>query len=233
MKILAIGDPHGKLPKNLDKIIKKRKIEIIIVTGEIPPAPFEVFYPKHMRKKYNPSYGNKIYKKLVKKLCSYGLPVIVLKGNAYVTSEGVKFVKKLFKKYKNLYYKRTGKVRLKGRNFILFDMIWEKWAYKWLSDSFLNRMTKYDRFRIKELNKLLKETDNPILISHIPPYSYLDTVPKVGHVGSKVILKAIKKYKPKYVLCGHIHEGKGRKNIGKTIVYNLGYRGDYILLDIK
>jgi len=33
MKILAIGNPHGKLPKNLDSIIKKNKIEIIICVG--------------------------------------------------------------------------------------------------------------------------------------------------------------------------------------------------------
>ncbi|GAJ23460.1 unnamed protein product [marine sediment metagenome] len=37
MKILALGDPHGKLPKNLDSIIKKNNIEVIVCIGEVFP----------------------------------------------------------------------------------------------------------------------------------------------------------------------------------------------------
>jgi len=73
-----------------------------------------------------------------------------------------------------------------------------------------------------------------ILLCHQPPYGFLDKVtsrynpPKswIGkHAGSKVILDYIKKYQPRYVLCGHIHEGEGKKKIGKTEVYNLGIVG--------
>jgi hypothetical protein len=80
-----------------------------------------------------------------------------------------------------------------------------------------------------------------ILLCHQPPYGYLDRVnfsgaPKewIGkHAGSKVILDYIKKKQPKYVFCGHIHENKGKAKIGKTIVYNAGSCGDYILMDIE
>ena len=77
-----------------------------------------------------------------------------------------------------------------------------------------------------------------ILICHQPPYGFLDKVsgkygaPKkwVGkHAGSKVILNYIKKYQPKYVFCGHIHEGEGKVKIGKTEVYNLGVAGHKII----
>ncbi len=70
-----------------------------------------------------------------------------------------------------------------------------------------------------------------ILVCHQPPFGYLDKVsgkwgaPKnyVGkHAGSKVILNYIKKYNPKYVFCGHIHEGEGKAKIGKSEIYNLG-----------
>jgi Icc-related predicted phosphoesterase len=76
-----------------------------------------------------------------------------------------------------------------------------------------------------------------ILVCHQPPYRFLDKVNFPGvpdgwkgkHAGSKVILNYIKKYQPRYVFCGHIHEGEGMKKIGKTEVYNLGVAGHKIV----
>ena len=79
-----------------------------------------------------------------------------------------------------------------------------------------------------------------ILVCHQPPYGVLDKVtakynpPKnwIGkHAGSKIILNYIKKKQPRYVFCGHIHEGKGKKRIGKTEVYNLGV-ADYKIINL-
>ena len=71
-----------------------------------------------------------------------------------------------------------------------------------------------------------------ILVCHQPPFGVLDKVGKPApkhwrgkRAGSKAILSYIKKYQPKYVLCGHIHEGEGKKKIGKSKVYNLGVAG--------
>ncbi len=80
-----------------------------------------------------------------------------------------------------------------------------------------------------------------ILISHQPPYKILDKVTakyapkdwKGKHAGSKAILNYIKKKQPRYVFCAHIHEGKGKRKIGKTQIYNVGYNGDYVLLNIN
>jgi len=76
-----------------------------------------------------------------------------------------------------------------------------------------------------------------ILVCHQPPYGFLDKVnakfaPKQWqgkNAGSKTVLRYVKKYKPKYVFCGHIHEGKGMKKIGVTTVYNLGVAGHKII----
>jgi len=91
--------------------------------------------------------------------------------------------------------------------------------------------------------KILKRFDKiDILLCHQPPYGILDSVsgkfgaPKMWwgkHAGSKVILNYIKKKQPKYVFCGHMHETKGKKKIGKTEVYNVGFNGDYLLKDIE
>lgn len=237
MKILVIGDPHGKLPKNLEGVVKKERPEVIVVTGEIPPVPINWYYPRGVKKNFD--YADKKYAEIVNELCSFDLPVIVLKGNAYVSEKKKPFVRKLFSRHSNLHYKRTGKVDILGQRFILFDQIWEKWAYPWMK-SFSHADSSRSQARMNHLYRLMGEAKDPILVSHCPPYGKLDVVldgkadksSKGKHVGSKVVLDVIKKHQPRYVFCGHIHEGKGQGKIGKTQVYNVGFNGDYIILDI-
>ncbi len=93
----------------------------------------------------------------------------------------------------------------------------------------------------KESDKARRILDNfgkiDILVCHQPPYGVLDKVNFKGapkhwqgkHAGSKVILDYIRKEQPRYVFCGHIHEGEGHKRIGKTDIYNLGVCGYKII----
>ena len=95
----------------------------------------------------------------------------------------------------------------------------------------------------KETDKARRVVKNfgsiDILLCHQPPYGILDKVtakfaPKEWqgkHAGSKPILKYIQKEQPRYVFCGHIHEGEGKKRIGQTKVYNLGM-GSYKIVEI-
>ena len=83
---------------------------------------------------------------------------------------------------------------------------------------------KKETAKAKRILGNFKKVD--ILVCHQPPYGYLDktnhpSAPKEWkgkHAGSKVILHYIKKYQPKYVFCGHIHESEGKVKIGKTEV---------------
>lgn len=94
---------------------------------------------------------------------------------------------------------------------------------------------KKETARAKQILSNFKNLD--ILVCHQPPYGYLDetnhsSAPKGWkgkHAGSKVILDYIKKYQPKYVFCGHIHEAEGKTKIEKTEVYNLGVAGHKII----
>ena len=80
-----------------------------------------------------------------------------------------------------------------------------------------------------------------ILLCHQPPYGILDKVNFKGapkgwngkHAGSKAILDYIKRFGPRYVVCGHIHEAEGKKKVGDTEVINVGAVGSHYILDIK
>lgn len=72
-----------------------------------------------------------------------------------------------------------------------------------------------------------------VLVSHGPPYGYGDSVPtsekqrtKYGNhegirVGDPALTEAIERVKPKIVVCGHIHEGRGIYQMGETTIYNV------------
>ena len=94
---------------------------------------------------------------------------------------------------------------------------------------------KRDAGKAKEVLRRFGKVD--ILVTHQPPYRVLDKVtskfaPKDWqgkNAGSKTIRDYIVSKQPRYVFCGHIHEGKGVKKIGKTKVHNLGFCGYKII----
>ncbi len=107
--------------------------------------------------------------------------------------------------------------------------------------SYYRRNMKKAKKETDKAKRVLKKFKNiDILICHQPPYGILDKVtwkeaPKHyqgKHAGSKVILDYIRKTQPRYVFCGHIHEAKGMRKIGKTEVHNLGV-GGYKILKVK
>ncbi len=93
-------------------------------------------------------------------------------------------------------------------------------------------------FTKKIKNKPKEYTD--IYLSHLPPLGTLDLSVKfrIGHIGSKELLNAIKKHHPKLVICGHSHIWGGiSKKIGDTLVINVSSQdrdpsyGHYALID--
>lgn len=60
------------------------------------------------------------------------------------------------------------------------------------------------------------------LVSHTPPFGVCDRTFTGRHVGSKSLREFIDLHQPDLVLCGHIHEARGKTLSGKTIVVNPG-----------
>lgn len=113
------------------------------------------------------------------------------------------------------------------------------WVREFKPSDFKEKMKDAKKQTAKAKRVLQGFEDIDILVCHQPPYGYLDKVtsefaPKSWrgkHAGSTTILKYIQSRQPKYVFCGHIHEGEGMKRIGKTEVYNLGI-ASYKIIDL-
>jgi Icc-related predicted phosphoesterase len=257
MKILAIGDPHGNLEKI--KKIPMKGVNLILLTGDIGKADLarERFKENIERKKKNlkeleedAKFSKKvsleIYDsaiKTLKYLSKYAL-VYSITGNVWMSDKGVKEDEKKFgiklphlhedfKKIKNFNLIRNRIRKIKDLKIGFLEYF--------VDNCWIKEFKEKDKKIIKKAKKQTEKTKKvlerfgylDILICHQPPYGFLDKVTWKDflgkHAGSKTILNYIKKYQPKYVFCGHIHEGEGKVKIGKTEVYNLGVAGHKII----
>lgn len=93
--------------------------------------------------------------------------------------------------------------------------------------------TDKKQFKVLEEKKLINEKS--VLVSHVPPYDTQDKIFIGLHGGSKELRGIVDKYKPRLVLCGHIHEDPGFTKIGETIIINcsMGKRGEGALVEIN
>ncbi len=60
-----------------------------------------------------------------------------------------------------------------------------------------------------------------ILLSHGPPYGFLDANAIGLQCGSIALRNAVVEKSPKAVVCGHIHEGFGCRQLGPTTIWNV------------
>ena len=73
----------------------------------------------------------------------------------------------------------------------------------------------------------LKGIEKKIMVTHMHPSKSLSEFS--GIPGSKAITEAIKKFKPDFLLHGHIHEASGmEEKIGNTKIINVGKEGKII-----
>ncbi|MEM4230296.1 MAG: metallophosphoesterase [Candidatus Pacearchaeota archaeon] len=182
---------------------------------------------------------------LLKYLSKYA-KVYSIEGNVGIPNEfDIKKINKKLKinlpitknyinKMKNIYIVKNSLRKINNLKIGFLEYFLDKsWVEEFKPKDYNEIIEKAKKQTEKAKKILEKFGEIDILICHQPPYGILDKInfpsaPKHWqgkHAGSKVILKYIKKYQPRYVFCGHIHEGKGKAKIGDTEIYNLGYCG--------
>ncbi|MBI2046644.1 metallophosphoesterase [Candidatus Pacearchaeota archaeon] len=257
MKILAIGDFHGRFPERLKKLAKKA--DLILCTGDLGKADLarKQAFKKIENRNYKPSNLQQkraylqIYSSTLNILKRITTATYFIYGNVEMTDSEIKklsrkiklklpLLNKRIKKIKNV-QNISGKIKNIERISIAgYGYFVEKdWVKRFIGNDkkYLKEHRKEDE-KARKFFRKLKYID--ILIVHQPPFNILDKVTakyapkrwKGKHAGSEIILNYIKREKPKYVICGHIHEGKGEKNIGRTKVINLG-EGGFKLINTK
>lgn len=70
--------------------------------------------------------------------------------------------------------------------------------------------------------------EGAVLVTHSPPYGHVDVV-EDSHFGSRAILEAIERARPRLAVCGHIHACWTQESrVGDTRVVNAGPGGVWI-----
>jgi len=146
----------------------------------------------------------------------YKARILVAGNHDLLCEDDPKFFKTMLDQFPQITYLQDSGAIIQGINFYgsPFTPKFFDWAF----------MLERDVIQTK-WNKIPSNTD--VLITHGPPYGYLDTVfnPRTSeydeHVGCKELTKAIEKVKPKVHICGHLHDGHGTAKLGTTDIHNV------------
>ncbi len=263
MKILIVGDPHGifpkkSLPKDIDLILitgdlGKADLARKIYLGKNEEDLTEVRKDSSLQKKmWQEIYDSSI--KVIRYFSKIAQTYSILGNVGTATDSEIKkeekkiqiklpYLRSELKKIKNFCLVRNGIRNINGVRIgfldYFLDTCWVREFYR--ENKKMMRGAKKETEKAKNILKWFNKNKIDILLCHQPPYGVLDKVSgksapehwKGKHAGSKVILEYVKKHKPKYVFCGHIHEGKGKKKLGKTNIINAGCCGDFVVVDVK
>lgn len=252
MKILVIGDFHGKFPEKLKKIAKRKDIDLVVSVGDYCPFSLRKEFFKYVYRKNDKEIWEFIGKKkvkekslkdlkqgekILKELNKLKIPVITITGNLdyakwpdlYDYKKKViwtwleqDFFGRVIKKYKNI--KVFDYSYIKINNLIFIGMPRSTFPGKIKSKN-------YKKYR-KKLDNLFRKfkKEKIIFVSHNVPYGKLDGIKTKEidkklirkHYGSKLARRLTDKYKPILLLAGHMHENQGKAKLGKTLVVNPG-----------
>jgi len=249
MKILAIGDFHGKFPAKLKKLAKRA--DLVVSVGDYFPFSYRKLWFRYCyrtdvelweivgKKKHRAFIMKDLEggKKTLEEVNGLGVPVISITGNTDFTKwedaidsspYGWKWLRtdffaKIIKRLKNIKIFDYSYVRVGDLVFI--GMPRSTFPGKVRSKNY-----KKQKAKLEKLFKKFKK-DTVIFVSHNAPYNTkLDKIRWKGadpqvlgkHYGSKMAQRLIKKYQPLMNISGHMHENQGRDKIGNTVLVSTG-----------
>ena len=90
-----------------------------------------------------------------------------------------------------------------------------------------------DKGKKKSVDETIDE--KTVVVTHVPPYKLQDKVYIGHHIGSRELKMLVEKYKPRLVLCGHVHENPGVTTFHNSVIVNcsMGKRTEGALIEIN
>lgn len=193
MKVVATSDLHGTLPRI-------PKCDLLLIAGDVCPVwNHDLFFQDiWLRSTFKDWLADQPARKVVGCWGNHDWigekdPPVV-PGITFLTDEMLEF-----------------------EGYRIWGSPWQRRWYDWafnLDEPELN--LKYEQM-----------PDCDVIVSHGPPYSYGDKAPRGRDgfelTGNQVLLRRIDEMRPKLVVFGHIHCGKGTWTRGGTILSNVSF----------
>jgi Icc-related predicted phosphoesterase len=193
LKILALSDIHGAYGKMME-IVSSTPADVIVIAGDLTTfgSPSEA-------------------ENAIGQLQQVGKPLLVVAGNMDPTPLDELFF-------------RLG-VSINGRGVVV-DQV----GFVGVSGSPLSPLNTPNEITEDEIaaraEKGWKDIANAkikIFVPHAPPMNTaLDLIHSGSHVGSVAVREFIERHQPHVVICGHIHESRGKDEMGTTQIINCG-----------
>lgn len=183
MKFVAISDTHGQ---HQSLILPKG--DVIIHAGDVSSMGRESEIIEFLKWFSQADFEHKIF--------------IAGNHDFYFEREKAATIAQLIPS--NIVYLNDSGIEIQGTKRAAFR-IWgspiSPWFYNWAFNRYRGEDIK------KHWNKIPQDTD--ILITHGPVFGILDKTTRNEHVGCKDLLNKVEEIKPKFHICGHIHEAYG------------------------
>jgi len=211
MRVAALSDQHGYLSEI-------PRCDLLIVAGDVCPDRFGPFRARHEPEKQKSWFNRKVRPWLAKAPATHK---ILTWGNHDWCGQECAFP------YDSPEHASTTELQILVDQETTVDSpdgAVTVWATPW-SNRFMNWAFMKEPAELEDIYTQIPDGID-ILVSHQPPYGYGDRLVNemsdhVEHLGSRELLTAIRRVRPKLVICGHIHSGYGRFECDGIPVYNV------------
>jgi hypothetical protein len=194
LTVVALSDQHGYLPKI-------PPCDLLLIAGDNCPVVNHdlIYQAQWLRGEFRDWLDRVPARKTV-----------FIAGNHDLVFERMPFA--LPPGYPATYLQDSG---IEWQGLKIWGTPWQPWFFDWAFN--------LDEPALERKWALIPQGTDLLLV-HGPPFGYGDGIPEAGgvrHEGSPSLLKRIEAIKPKLVVCGHIHEGRGQWRIGDTVLANV------------
>jgi Icc-related predicted phosphoesterase len=196
MKIVALSDLHGHLPAALSAC------DLLLLAGDLTPV--EDHDPFFQALWLNDVFRSWLSRQPARK-------IVGIAGNHdFVFEQAPELVAR------DLPWTYLQDAGIEWEGLKIWGTPWQPWFFDWAFNGTPEQLVR---------KWALIPDDTDILVVHGPPYGYGDGVPEgdgsVRRCGCPHLLERIEAVRPRLVIFGHIHEGRGEWQLGPTRMANV------------